>query len=103
MAFLRVKCENCGGKWDVYHRDDWKDDRARTCPHCYAEVDAVLWASHVIPAFTFADEGNREIRKQSREENKPGFSFDVVDDMQFRRPYRPRHRERNDLVSFSEE
>ena len=85
MAYLKVTCENCGGKWDVYHRDNWKDDRARTCPHCYAEVNAEIWASHVVPAFALADEGNRELTKLSSEMRRPGFSFDLISDKPRRR------------------
>ena len=41
--FMKIYCDNCGGFWEVYGRDNWHDDKARQCPHCYAKIDKELW------------------------------------------------------------
>jgi len=80
MAFLRIHCEACGGTWEVYQRDDWKDDRARACPHCFAEIDRQTWHNHILPAFGMMADANAELFKDSTGYHKPLFSVDVIAD-----------------------
>lgn len=80
MAFLRIHCGVCGGTWEVYHRDNWKDDQARTCPHCFAAIDAQTWSSYVLPAFGLMADANAELFKDSTGYHKPRFSVDVIAD-----------------------
>ena len=80
MAYMRIHCDVCGGTWEVYQRDDWKDDRARTCPHCGAEIDAQTWRDFVLPAFGLTADANAELFKHSTGYHRPLFTFDVIAD-----------------------
>ena len=53
MAYMRIHCKVCGGTWEIYHRDNWNDDKARQCPHCFTKIDRQVWQREVLPAFTF--------------------------------------------------
>ncbi len=61
MGFLKIRCKSCGQSWEVYHRDDWKDDRARQCPHCFAEINKNIWEKSIIPGFASLSDANREL------------------------------------------
>ena len=80
MAYLRIHCENCGGTWEIYNRDNWSEDSARQCPHCFSEIARDVWQRNVIPAFCEVDDANRELYKEHTGYRKPLFSFDVIAD-----------------------
>ena len=78
MAILRIHCRSCGGKWEVYSRDNWKGDNARKCPHCFKEIPRDLWENDVIPAFCEVIDANAELYKDHTGNHRPLFSFDVM-------------------------
>ena len=80
MAYMRIHCEMCGGTWEVYQRDDWKDDRARQCPHCFREIDRQIWDKEILPAFGAASDANAELFKNSTGYYKPIFTVDFMAD-----------------------
>ena len=80
MAYIRIHCEVCGGTWEIYHRDDWNDDKARHCPHCFSEIDPQTWKRQVLPAFGAVHDANAELLKDSTGQHRPLFSFDVIAD-----------------------
>jgi len=80
MAYLRIHCEVCGGTWEVYHRDDWKDHRARQCPHCFSKIDRSTWEREVVPAFNSVQDANAELFKDHTGQHVPLFTFDVIAD-----------------------
>ena len=80
MAYLRIHCDVCGGTWEIYHRDDFKADKARQCPHCFSEVDRQTWANQVLPAFGLVHDANAELYKDHAGYHTPLFSFDVIAD-----------------------
>lgn len=78
MAILRIHCRSCGGKWEVYSRDNWKSDNARKCPHCNREIPRDLWERDVIPAFCEVVDANAELLKDHTGNRRPLFYFDVI-------------------------
>lgn len=78
--YMRIHCDTCGGTWEVYQRDNWKDDKARACPHCFAEIDRQTWNDYVLPAFGLTADANAELFKDSTGYHKPRFSVDFVAD-----------------------
>ena len=80
MAYLRVHCYSCGGKWEIYHRDDYDSNNARQCPHCGAKIDLHVWRREVLPAFAAAQSGNTALFKDSTSNNRPLFTFDIKAD-----------------------
>lgn len=80
MAYLRIHCDVCGGTWEVYHRDNWKDDKARQCPHCFAKIDRSVWEKEVLPAFGAVQDANAELFKEHTGYHRPLFTFDVIAD-----------------------
>lgn len=80
MSYLRIHCEACGGVWEVYHRDNWNNDKARQCPHCFAEIDRQTWEKEVLPAFGAVHGANAELHKDHTGYDKPLFYFDVMTD-----------------------
>lgn len=63
MGLLNIKCGYCGGTWQVYGRDQWRERRARTCPHCGSAVERQTWEDQVLPAFGQMMDANRELLK----------------------------------------
>ena len=80
MAYLRLHCDVCGGTWEIYHRDDWNDDKARQCPHCFAEIDLDVWKREVLPSFAAVQDANAELFRTHTGYHKPLFYFDVIAD-----------------------
>lgn len=66
MTYMSIYCGYCGKRWEVYQRDNWKDERARTCPHCFHEIDAQTWERDVLPAFGAALDCNAELFKNHK-------------------------------------
>lgn len=88
MGLLRIHCDSCGGSWEVYGRDDWKDARCRTCPHCLAEIDAQDWQKQILPAFAALADANRELMKTHTGWGDPLFTVDYIEDHHFRNTMR---------------
>ena len=80
MAYMRIHCESCGGTWEVYGRDNWKSDQARTCPHCYSEIDKQTWDKQILPAFGAVRDGNAELIKDHTGYRRPLFTVDFMGD-----------------------
>ena len=80
MAFIRIHCDNCGGSWEIYHRDNWNKDEARQCPHCYEEIDRQIWKKEIIPAFAAVEDANGELYKDSTGCRRPLFTVDFIAD-----------------------
>lgn len=80
MVYLRIHCAACGGVWEVYHRDNWNNDKARQCPHCSAEIDRQTWEKQILPAFGAVHDANAELFKDHKGNDKPLFYVDVIAD-----------------------
>lgn len=80
MAYMRIYCGDCGGTWEIYGRDDWKNDKARECPHCFSKIGRHTWEKQVIPAFAAVSDANRELYKDSTGYNKPLFTINIIAD-----------------------
>ena len=83
MGFLRIHCNYCGGTWDVYGRDDWKNNRSRTCPHCQSKIDGQDWEKQIVPAFGAMLDANRELMKTHTGYHSPFFTVDYIEDHYF--------------------
>lgn len=88
MAFLRIYCNECGGKWEIYRRDNWNDETARQCPHCFLQINRDVWEKEILPAFNAVHDANAELFKESTGYSKPLFSFDVVTNRLNRKAFR---------------
>ena len=76
--YMRIHCGTCGGTWEVYQRDNWKDDKARACPHCFEEIDPQTWEQQIIPAFCASADANAELIKDGEGYYKPFFAVDFM-------------------------
>lgn len=65
MGYLRISCGNCGESWEVYARDDFNSDNARTCPNCFRDIDPHTWAKEIVPAFGSFEDANRTLANDS--------------------------------------
>lgn len=83
MAYMRIRCDYCGGAWEVYHRDNWNDKKARTCPHCQQAIDGQLWERQVLPAFGSVEDANSELYKGHVGYHSPLFQIDFIADTIF--------------------
>lgn len=79
---LRIHCDQCGGAWEVYGRDNWREPTARTCPHCGHKIERQTWEGQVLPAFGAMMDANRELIK-IREDHGPLFTVDYLEDSVF--------------------
>lgn len=83
MGYLKIHCDYCGGTWEVYQRDNWNNDKARQCPHCFKSIDRQTWARQIVPAFAALNDANMELVKDSAGYCVPLFSVDYVADTLF--------------------
>lgn len=79
MGYLKIHCGSCGGSWEVYGRDDWKQKAARTCPHCFERIDGQDWERQILPAFGAMMDANRELMKTHSGYNAPLFRVDYIE------------------------
>lgn len=82
MAMMKIYCKHCNQYWEVYQRDNWKSDNARTCPHCFKEIDPQTWTRQILPAFGEFQDMCGELVK-SQDDCNPKFSIDFIDDFYF--------------------
>lgn len=78
MGYMNIHCFSCRRVWWVYDRDNWKDEPARTCPHCGAQIDAQTWEKQVLPAFGMMGDANRELFKAHTGQNAQLFRIDYI-------------------------
>ena len=88
MGYMRIRCDYCGGKWEIYHRDDWKSYRARTCPHCSKKIDPQTWERFILPAFGAVEDANAELYKDTLGYKCPLFEVDFIADTTFKREHK---------------
>ena len=83
MAYMRIRCDYCGGTWEVYHRDNKHDDRARTCPHCDKRIDYEIWDRNVVPAFKAVEDVNTKLYESQVNYHIPLFQIEFIPDIIF--------------------
>lgn len=94
MGRLRIHCDNCGGEWDVYHRDDWKKMSARTCPVCGESISPDTWKG-VLRGFHELEDASIELVKDHSQYHKTLFTVDYISDSMY--PNRKENRELRDI------
>lgn len=77
MGYLHIYCDNCGGEWEVYHRDI-SSDKARQCPHCFAKIDKTTWQDGVLPAFEQVEATTARLG-MDHANHLPMFTIDYMD------------------------
>lgn len=80
MAFMRIHCGRCGKVWEIYHRDNWKQDSCRQCPRCFEEIDRGIWEKEILPAFNSANDMENTLYNEHTGMKKPLFSIDLLSD-----------------------
>ena len=80
MGHLLIHCDTCGCDWNVYHRDNWKDWRARTCPACGKSVDPGTWEMSVLKAFGEMEDANLELTKDHDQSHEALFTVSYMPD-----------------------
>lgn len=88
MGHLSIYCDGCGADWRVYHRDDWKHWKSRTCPVCGKSINPETWEHDVLRAFGEMEDANLELMKDNAQYHGALFTVDYVSDVIF-----PRRRE----------
>lgn len=74
--YLRVWCSRCGNYYEVYHGNDLKSPKARTCPHCGEGVSYNAWAK-VIQAAKAVDEAGAAVYSDNTAKTR--FTVDYID------------------------
>lgn len=82
MAMMKIYCGYCNQYWEVYQHNDWKSDKARTCPHCFNRIDSQTWERQILPAFGEFQDMNRELIKDNLN-GSVRFSVDFREDYYF--------------------
>lgn len=62
MDYLKVKCFNCGNKFELYSRSMNFNDKPPMCPHCLAKMNKTMWKRLIDGYYIFA-EVNKNFRK----------------------------------------
>ena len=77
MGYLKIYCDNCGGEWQVHHRDI-KMPYIRQCPHCYAKIDPSTW-KQIVTGFGEMLDAEKELFKDHAN-HMALFTVDFVSD-----------------------
>ena len=83
MGHLKIHCDGCGSDWIVYHRDDWKDWKARTCPVCGKSIEPGTWEKSVLRAFGEMEDANLELSKDHAQYDGALFTVSYIPDVIF--------------------
>ena len=83
MGHLSIHCGGCGSDWIVYHRDDFKDWKARTCPVCGKTIDSQTWEKNVLRAFGEMEDANMELVKDHAQTHGTLFTVSYIPDVSF--------------------
>lgn len=78
MIVMRLKCYTCSYKWAIAFSDNWKSDRARTCPNCGRQIDRQTWDRQILPALAAASDANGELYKDATGTESPLFSVSFI-------------------------
>lgn len=81
MGHLNIHCNGCGSDWIVYHRDDWKNWKARTCPVCGKSIDPGTWDRSVLKAFGEMEDATIELVKDHTQSHGTLFTIGYVPDV----------------------
>ena len=83
MGHLKIHCDGCGSDWVVYHRDNWKDWKSRTCPVCGKSIDPATWEKYVLPGFGEMEDANLELVKDHTGLHGTLFTVSYIPDVVF--------------------
>ena len=83
MGHLKIYCDSCGSEWNVYHRDDFKDWKARTCPVCGKSINSETWDRQVLRAFGEMEDASAELFKDSAQTHGTLFTISYIPDVIF--------------------
>ena len=81
MGHLSIHCSFCGSEWIVYHRDDWKDWKARTCPVCGKSIPEKTWSLSVLKGFNEMEDASLELVKDYEQDHGTLFTVSYVPDV----------------------
>lgn len=95
MAYLKIHCGYCGGRWDVYHRVR-KFDTAGRCPHCDSRIDGETWAK-ILKAYDAMNAVNMELQTNHEFKHLPWFEADYINDGIFQ------DNDKNDIMNIMSE
>ena len=82
--YAKVRCGNCGGSFELYHRD-MQGEAPATCPHCNTQMTAKQW-SGLVDCYNSLEDWNAQTTKSHEEHGAPEFAAEI------RRHYVPRHK-----------
>ena len=83
MGHLSIHCDGCGSDWIIYHRDNWKDWKARTCPVCGESIDPETWDRQILRAFGEMEDANLELVKDHEQYKGTLFTVSYIPDVVF--------------------
>lgn len=81
MGKLSIHCGGCGSDWIVYHRDDWKNWKSRTCPVCGKSIDPGTWERSVLMGFGEMEDANIELMKDHTQSHGTLFTVSYLPDV----------------------
>ena len=73
--FVKVRCGNCGGMFDLYHKAMQKDTPAR-CPHCNIAMSEKQW-NGLVNAYHCLQDWNTQTAKSHIEHGAPAFCAEI--------------------------
>lgn len=91
MGFLRIRCDYCGGNWEVYQHLK-KDEKARQCPHCFKEIDSQTWENQICPSWGAMEDSNLELVKDTTGYGNTLFEVSYIGDIIFKNARNRRRR-----------
>ena len=80
--YMRVRCNNCRGDFDLYHKNMQEECPAR-CPYCSTQMTEKQW-NGLVNCYNTMEDWNAQSAKSHEEHAAPGFVAEI------RRHYVPR-------------
>ncbi len=78
MGTMKIRCDYCGGSWEVYSRD--RGERVRICPHCGEKIPIEFWEGRVLPAYETFEKVNDDLYSDHVNKHYPLFQIEYAPD-----------------------
>ena len=83
MGHLSIYCDGCGSSWNVYHRDDLTNWRAKTCPVCGKSIDSEIYGRKILKIFEDLEDVNKELVLKHEQSHGTLFTVGYIPDVIF--------------------
>lgn len=74
--FAKVRCDNCGGNFEIYHKQFVNQAPVAACPHCNTKMTEKQW-KNLINCYHTTLDWNAQCIKSHEDHGAPLFSVEL--------------------------